>query len=60
MLNRRQAPGAARSLRMNSPPVIARGARHMKQSRLQKIIYGQHSKIKTKDISHENIIHMDR
>ncbi len=43
MLNRQQAPGAVRSLRMNSPLAIARGARHMKQSRLQKIIYVQHS-----------------
>ena len=30
MLNRRQAPVAARSLRENMPPLIARGARHKK------------------------------
>ena len=28
MLNRRQAPGAARGLRRDAPPLIARGARH--------------------------------
>ncbi len=36
MLNRRQAPVAARSLRENTPPVIARGARHIKQSLFHK------------------------
>jgi hypothetical protein len=28
--NRWQAPGAARSLRKNMPPITARGARHLK------------------------------
>ena len=36
MLNRWQAPVAARSLRETTPPVIARGARHLKQSLFRK------------------------
>ena len=58
MLNRRQAPVAARSLRETTPPVIAHGVRHLKQSLFRKdqMIYdstvmppeAQHLRQKTK------------
>ena len=46
MLYRRQAPVEARSLRENAPPAMARGARHLKQSRFRKdqMMYGRHTK----------------
>ena len=38
--NPTQAPGAARRVGESTPPAIARGARHLKQSASNQIIYG--------------------